>query len=151
MASRGGSYTLFADHRWASPKQPKEKLIFVPLRHKCELSLELPLGSPSQVRAEEAVLGQQCFWWSYTHSGALLLHLIYCEGPTPPSAWCCHLQAEWGVSFCRHLVTSEPANSRTGSYWGAFAVIVAKWFCLKQSTLYRAEKAQSFNLLLVTH
>lgn len=61
MASRGGSYTLFADHRWASPKQPKAKLIFVLLRHKCELSLEMPLGSPPRVRAEEAVLGQQCF------------------------------------------------------------------------------------------
>lgn len=42
--------------------------------------------------------------------GAFLLHLIYCEGPTLSSAWCCHLQAERGVSFCRHLDTTEPAN-----------------------------------------
>lgn len=77
----------------------------------------------------ETVLEQQCFWCSYTYSGALLLHLIYCEGPTPSSAWCCHLRAERSVSFCRHLATTEPANqsgrpvvaalflgSRTGSF-----------------------------------
>lgn len=75
------------------------------------------------------------FWCFYTHSGALLLHLIYCEGPTPSSAWCCHLRAEQGVSFCKHLVTTEPANqsgrpmvaalslgTTTGSLWGVFAV-----------------------------
>lgn len=67
--------------------------------------------------------------------GAFLLHLIYCEGPTLSSAWCCHLQAERGVSFCRHLVTTEPANqsgcpvvaalslgSRTDSRTGYFVV-----------------------------
>lgn len=106
----GALTPCFADHGWASPNQLKVKLIFVPLWHKCEWSLEMPLVSPSRVRAEGNSVGIAVLWCSYTHSGALLLHLIYCEGPTPSSAWCCHLQAERGVSFYRHLVTTEPAN-----------------------------------------
>lgn len=98
------------------------------------------LGSPSWVRAEGNSVGTAVLLvLLHTHSGALLLHLIYCEGPTPSSAWCCHLQAEQSVSFFRHLVTTEPANqsgrpmvaaqsssSRTGSFWGVFAVSCGK-------------------------
>lgn len=67
------------------------------------------------------------------------------------------------MSFCRHLVTTEPANqsgcpmvaalslgSRTDSFIGFLQFLVAEWFCLKQTTLYRAEKAHSFNAFLVT-
>lgn len=65
-----------------------------------------------------------------TCSGALLLHLIYCEGPTPSSAWCCHLRAERVGSFCRHLVATEPGNQ-----WppcGRSSVIGLKnWFLLR--------------------
>lgn len=110
----------------------------------------MSLVSPSRVNADGHSVGIAVLWCSYTHSGALLLHLIYCEGPTPFSAWCCHLQAEQGVSSYRHLVTTQPASNVAAQqlqlcHWAqdshAFEVflqfILAKWFCLKQSTLYR--------------
>lgn len=139
------------------PKQLKVKLIFVNEVWRC-----LREARPG-FEQRETVLSQQMLLvllHTHTHSGALLLHLIYCEGPTPPSAWCCHLRAEGAVSFCRHLVTTEPAQSKwlpcghssvTGlrklvPFEVLLQFIVAKWFCLKQSTLYRALSA-----LLVTH
>lgn len=142
MASRGGSHTLFADHWWDLTKAAQGKIDLCPL--------VAQMWMKSGDAFEKPILGlsrrKQCwvsrwFWCSYTHthSGALLLHLIYCEGPTPPSAWCCHLRAEGAVSFCRHLVTTEPAQSKwppcgcschwaskTGSFWGAFAVYCGK-------------------------
>lgn len=74
------------------------------------------------------------FWCSYTHSGALLLHLIYCEGPTPSSAWCCHLRAERGVSLpqapCHHRasqskwsVAAPSTGLRTGSFLRCFFAV----------------------------
>lgn len=66
------------------------------------------------------------------------------------------------MSFRRHLVTTEPAN-QDGHHvvtlhiglknWFPFEeflqfVVACSGFCLKQSTLYRAEKAQSFTACL---
>lgn len=116
----------------------------------------MSLVSPSRVRAEGHSVGIAVLWCSYTHSGALLLHLIYCEGPTPFSAWCCHLQAEQGVSFYRHLVTTEPGNqcgrsaiaalslgSRPICFLGVFAVYSGK--VVLSQTKYTVQEAQSFN------
>lgn len=83
---------------------------FVPLWHKCEWSLEMLLGSPCRVRVGGNCVGTVVLLVLLHTLGALLLNLIYCEGHTPSSAWCCHLWVEWGVPFCRHLVTTEPAN-----------------------------------------
>ncbi len=68
------------------------------------------LGSPCRVRWDGNSVGTAVLLVLLLTLGALLIHLIYCKGPTPSSAWCCHLRAEQGVSFCRHLVTTEPAN-----------------------------------------
>lgn len=121
------------------------------------------LGSPSWVRFKGKSVGTVVLLVLLLTLGAFLLHLIYCEGPTLYSAWCCHLQAERGASFYKHLVTTEPANqsgcpmvaalslgSRADSFMESLQFLVAKWFCLKQTTLYRAEKAHSFNAFLVT-
>lgn len=168
MASRGGSHSLFADHGWDSPKQLKGKLIFVPLWRKCEWSLDKLLGKPNpRFKQKETVLGQQCFWCSYTHTLVLSYYYTWftVKGPLLPLHGAVIYRAEGGASFCRHLVTTEPASqsgrpvvaalslgSTTGSFWGAFLQFIgAKRFGLKLSTLYRAEKAQSFGALFVTH
>lgn len=105
----------------------------------------------------EGVLGQQCFLVLLTHTpGALLLHLIRCEGHAP--SLCMVLSSSSRAEACpsagtlspqsqpisgRPMVAAAPTlSSRTGSFPRSF-------FCgevvLSQSTLYRAEKAQSLN------
>lgn len=92
-------------------------------------------GNPSWVRAAGNSVGTAVLWCSHTHSGALLLHLIYCEGPTPFSAWCCHLWAERGVSFRRHLVTAEPAN-QNGHRVVQLRIGLKNWFPLEEFLFY---------------
>lgn len=163
MASRGASRTMFADQGWASPKQPQVELIGVPLWHKCDWSLEMPLGSSSWVRAEGNNVGIAVL--------LVLLHTLWCSPITLDLLWRAHSflcmvlssSSRASVSFCRHLVTTEPANQsgcpvvgalslglRTSCFWGVFAVYCGQ-VVLSQSTLYRAKKAQSFNAFLVTH
>ena len=91
---------------------------------------------------------------------------IYCEGPTPSSAWCCHLQAE-RARVCPSAGTLSPQSQPIKSgrpmvaalsfgleNWFLFdeflQFLVAKVVLSQKSTLYRAEKAQSFHAFLVT-
>lgn len=106
---------------------------------------------------KEKVLGKQCFWCSY---------LLWCSPITLDLLWRAHsflcmvLSSSSRTSWvllqapCRHRARQSVAALWSQlCHWAQELVssevflwfLVAKWFCLKQSTLYRAEKAQSFN------
>lgn len=87
---------------------------------------------------------------THTHTLVLSYYTWFTvEGPTPSSAWCCHLRAERERCVllqppCHHRASQSVAALsfwawEPVSFWGAFCI----WLCFKQSALYRAEKAQS--------
>lgn len=87
------------------------------------------MGSPCWVRAEGNSVGTAVLLVLLHTLGALLLHLIYCEGPTPSSAWCCHLRAERGVSFFLQAPCHHRASQSKWLPYGCSSVIGLKnWF-----------------------
>lgn len=108
---------------------------------------------------KETVLGQQCFWCSYTHTlvlsyytwftvkGPLLpLHgaVIFKQSKVCPSSGTLSPQSQPIKVAALWLQLSRRAQELV-PFEVFLQFLVAKWFCLKKkSTLYGAEIAQSF-------